>query len=957
MKRKINYIALYLLGIYISCNAQQQFSFTRIYTGDIVTDNNKSYCTSLADYDNDGDFDVFVGNWGENNSLYSNNGDGTFTKVTVGPVVTDIGNSVSCSWGDYDNDGYLDLFVANSDYDNSRIFLYHNNGDNTFTKITTGAIVTDEVEGHGCSWGDFNSDGYLDLFVLASCKDYLYFNNGNGTFNKVIYEGYCNTYGSSIADYDNDNDLDIFVAGRENNYIYENNGDGTFSINTSGPIGTDIGTSESGSWGDYDNDGDLDLFVANDGTVNFLYKNNGNGTFTKIYGSIVTDLARSMGSNWADYDNDGDLDLLVVNLDWYENLYLYSNNGDGTFTQIDISSFGTGYSADCVSGDVNNDGNTDIFIVNTTSHNLLFLNNEKSNNWLKVKCKGTISNRSAIGTKVKICTNVNNEIIWQYREITGKSGDGNQNAPYVHFGLGNCSNIDTLIIKWPSGIVQRFTNIAANKLFEVTEIYNLVQCDFIASPRSGSAPLSVSFNDNSTGEISEWLWSFGDGGKSSQQNPSHTYQTEGVYTVSLTVIGPGGSDTETKKDYILVIETPSAGFIAEPLSGTLPLEVRFSDQSNGFISHWYWDFGDDSTSFQQNPSHTYQTAGVYTVSLTVCRPWACDTETKMDYITVYEKLNADFIANPLSGSVPLAVGFTDKSSGNVTNWSWNFGDGKTSNQQNPTHIYQNEGEYTVSLTISANSSNDNETKENFIKVTELLQSLTVSIPDTQAASEETIWIPIRVNDLSGLDIISYQGKLTFNPEIIIAKGASSLGTISSVFNDPFVNLQNSGVLLFGGFGVYPLEGAGDLVNLVFDVVGNIGDSTELNFSSFEFNSGEPTCATSSSIFYVRSSTNIKSAQILNNSTDYYLSQGFPNPFNNTIKFEYAVPIRRHVSIAVYDVIGSVVVNLYSGVNNIGTYSISWNGIDNLGNQVPSGLYFVKLQAANVNKTSKLILLR
>lgn len=160
--------------------------------------------------------------------------------------------------------------------------------------------------------------------------------------------------------------------------------------------------------------------------------------------------------------------------------------------------------------------------------------------------------------------------------------------------------------------------------------------DFTADPISGVYPLTVNFTDQSTGNITSWEWEFGDGETSTNQNPTHTYEDPGIYTVELTVTGPGGTDTETKADYIVVEhETPVANFTADNTIGDAPLTVNFSDESTGIIDTWKWDFGDDSPlSNEQNPTHTYEDPGTYTVSLTVTGPGGSDTETKENLISV-----------------------------------------------------------------------------------------------------------------------------------------------------------------------------------------------------------------------------------------------------------------------------------------------------------------------------------
>jgi PKD repeat protein len=240
--------------------------------------------------------------------------------------------------------------------------------------------------------------------------------------------------------------------------------------------------------------------------------------------------------------------------------------------------------------------------------------------------------------------------------------------------------------------------------------------DFLASPTGGVSPLSVAFTDRSIGPIGTRTWSFGDGGTSSATNPSHTYGP-GTFTVSLTATGPGGTDTETKTGYIVVIPPPPvANFSAAPTSGFAPLAVAFTDASTGSITSRLWSFGDGGTSTATSPSHTYA-AGTYTVSLTATGPGGADTETKTGYIVVvHPPPVANFTAAPTSGFAPLSVAFTDASTGPITSRLWSFGDGGTSTATNPSHTYA-AGTYTVSLELTGPGGTDTETKTAFIVVT------------------------------------------------------------------------------------------------------------------------------------------------------------------------------------------------------------------------------------------------
>ena len=240
--------------------------------------------------------------------------------------------------------------------------------------------------------------------------------------------------------------------------------------------------------------------------------------------------------------------------------------------------------------------------------------------------------------------------------------------------------------------------------------------DFSGSPVSGQAPLAVSFTDQSTGSPTSWSWDFGDGGTSTQQNPSHTYSAAGQYTVGLTATNSAGSNTASKTNYVTVSAAPVANFSGTPTTGPAPLTVNFTDTSTGSPTSWSWTFGDGGTSTAQNPSHTYSVAGQYTVSLTATNSAGSNTATKTNYVTVTAAPVANFSGTPTTGQPPMRVSFTDLSTGAPTSWSWDFGDGGTSTQQNPSHNYNAAGQYTVSLTATNGAGSNTATKTNYITV-------------------------------------------------------------------------------------------------------------------------------------------------------------------------------------------------------------------------------------------------
>jgi PKD repeat protein len=270
-----------------------------------------------------------------------------------------------------------------------------------------------------------------------------------------------------------------------------------------------------------------------------------------------------------------------------------------------------------------------------------------------------------------------------------------------------------------------------------------LDADFSGGPTTGLTGTTVQFSDQSTGNITGWSWDFGDGGGSSDQNPSHTYSSAGAYTVSLTVTDAGGSDTETQENYIEIYtpRRPIANFSREPIDVDDPMAITFIDQSYcgayyttevngsfqnistdalplGGITSWTWDFGDGVGSYDRNPVHHYEYTGSYTVILTVSGPGGSDTVVKEEYIQFESPAPvANYTAAPRSGNSPLLVQFTDASTGNITSWLWDFGDGSTSTGQNPAHTYQNAGSYTVSLTVTGSGGSDTKTMEDFIQVT------------------------------------------------------------------------------------------------------------------------------------------------------------------------------------------------------------------------------------------------
>ncbi|HID11639.1 MAG TPA: CRTAC1 family protein [Candidatus Latescibacteria bacterium] len=461
------------------------------------------------------------------NVLYRNNGDGTFTDVTEEAGVGDTRWGMGCTAVDYDNDGDTDIYVANFGPN----VLYRNNGDGTFTDVTEEAGVGDPKWSTGTAWGDYDGDGDLDLYVanyvdfdvdhlekyrsrniwhgievmagprgLEGAEDVFYRNNGDGTFTEVTAEAglvdRLKGYGFTVlfADYDNDGDLDIYVANDSvPNYLYRNNGDGTF---TEVGLETGVAYSEDGReqagmgavFGDYDNDGWLDIFVTNfSDDNNTLYRNEGDGFFTDV--TFQTGLGGpslpfvSWGTEFLDYDNDGWKDIFVATghvypqVDLYdfgttykERNLLFHNNGDGAFTEV-TGQAGPGMQVEKVSrgaafGDYDNDGDIDVLVLNMGDMPTLLRNEGGNrNHWIKFRTVGTRSNRDGIGARIWVTAGG----LTQMREVYMGSSFLCGNDIRVHFGLGRNTKVDLVRVRWPSGLVEEFRGLKANKLYILKE--------------------------------------------------------------------------------------------------------------------------------------------------------------------------------------------------------------------------------------------------------------------------------------------------------------------------------------------------------------------------------------------------------------------------------------------------------------------------------------------------------
>jgi hypothetical protein len=471
--------------------------------------------SAWCDYDNDGLLDLYATHFGVHNGsteylgspnqLLRNIGGGEFVEVTT--EVSGVGSDLShhSAWADIDNDGLPDLFVGQStNFGQDQNHLLHHDVVGIFSDITNGnPLAMYWLSPRGVTWQDVNLDGYVDLYVTNSGGDErkkrLMINQGDNTFvldetgslESVWKEG----RGAAWTDFNNDGLADVYVvAGSEDNSgefyrkndLFKNNGDGTWT-NVAIPAGVaDVGHGRGCAWGDINNDGYMDLLVGNQvGSDhpgnNKLFLNNGDETFTDISESSgISFNERTRCVSMADYDNDGYLDLYVVTFgSTAPPNQLFHNNHDLTFTDTasgtPITAPNNGNSASWA--DFDNDGWIDIYTVGGSpsapgvGHNRLLRNaNQNGNHWIEFELCGTITNRSAIGTRIHIThRNESNQVVNQMREVQSGSGYNSQHMFRAHFGIGQSEIIDEVTIVWPSGIVQTTVNLEIDQILRVVE--------------------------------------------------------------------------------------------------------------------------------------------------------------------------------------------------------------------------------------------------------------------------------------------------------------------------------------------------------------------------------------------------------------------------------------------------------------------------------------------------------
>jgi hypothetical protein len=623
---------------------------------------------SFYDFDNDGWDDLTFLQYNDSLKFYRNN-HGTFELIQL--AIYDTGQAKHAIWVDYDNDDQNDLFVT---FFNGPVKLYKNTGNLNFIDYTLQAGLSSYIGANqNMCFGDFNMDGYLDLFIgrysyesdnsLVSEKNVLLRNNGDGTFYddthySFIDVGINQTLASTWLDYNKDGLPDLYVVTDRHyidNNLFKNNGNETFS-DVAPSTGSTANNTDgmTSTVGDFDNDGDLDIFITNIGildTCRFLVNNN-NTSFTEsaaIYN--VANMQATWGASWIDADSDGYLDLIVVTQIGAGDPrnYLYMNlNGNGFIeTPQNFQSNAIADSRGIANGDINNDGRTDCLVGNSVGYNsFLWQNTGTSGNYIKMTLHGTVSNKMAIGSWIEIYAGG-----ITYSHYT-KCGENylSQNSQHLIFGLGQSNIIDSISIKYTSGINDKYYDI------DVNQVYHFYEGETYQNQINYNSALSFCSGDSvilNAGNYASYLWS----DSSTQQNLTVTQS--GIYWIDVTdttgLIIP--SDT-------LIIDvgnTPLISINAEDVScegaadGSIILDIV--NQTSNYTLQWNQGMQGDTLLNLLPGSYTFEYEDMYGCeyvdSISIYSPYALNVMSQINQFTQFNFGSINSIIN--GGTEPYSI--------------------------------------------------------------------------------------------------------------------------------------------------------------------------------------------------------------------------------------------------------------------------------------------------------------
>ncbi len=734
-----------------------------------------------GDYDSDGYLDIFCG--GGADKLYRNRGDGTFEDMTVhaGLNIDDY-PTTSGAWGDYDRDGDLDLYITNGENWNDGNYIhyadrfYSNDGDGTFTDATVASGMdtsNSPCYGRGVIWGDYDNDGWQDIYVsnYRLKPNYIWINNRDGTFtNKAAELGvrgvgrdssgnlggnyYGHTIGSSFADLNNNGRLDIFVSnlvhkdpnrGRfcDDSKLYVNNGPPHWNFTdaraTCGIPIKPVGGVEGGYYddenfanavfADYDNDGDMDLWITQ--VYNhywmyaYLYRNNGDLTFTNMAPQLGLDIVDTYAGAWADYDNDGDQDLVTA-------------------------------------------GRT------TEEHPVrirLFRNEGNSNHWLKIKVMDGTS--FAIGAQVRVHTNSG---MCLKQVETGVGSHSSQNDMVLHFGLGQDTIANRIEIEYPDGTVKVVENINADQVLVIEKPSSPPSIESLTASTYDAHENEMITFSISTDVQCQVAWDFGNDGsddtvKSSSETIDHSYYFPGSNIIRATAWNYDGSEgtmrtlkvTSENMEPSAILTGDAAGFENQMLY--FYSNDTFDSLNDLKNMSYELDFGDGNSTGWSNSSHyshSYENKGSYTLTLRARDDDNVVSETSRE-IEILNVLPEIEVIGPTSSLEDQEINFRCRvkdsllDMGEMTH-KWDFGDGYKTDynvMNSSAHTYKKSGNYSIILYArdrhgDMNSSIHHIAVKNVAPICDSAASMTIE------EDQATLFTGTAEDTLSDLDGLIYQ---------------------------------------------------------------------------------------------------------------------------------------------------------------------------------------------------------
>ncbi len=774
-------------------------AFADVTSGPLGDMDGSGFGVAWGDYDNDGDQDVYLACPGNPNHLLRNDGGGAFTDVTgtAGSGLGDNGYTYGTAWGDYDNDGDLDLYIAKS---NTYNVLFTNNGNGTLGYA--GATMPDSRSSVCVGWADYDNDGFLDMYVTNtgdySNRNTLYHNEGGVAFADSTSAPVGNTdYGSGMAwgDYDNDGDMDLYLVNDgQANKLFRNDG-GVFVDVTAWPL-NDAGQGKTADWGDYDNDGDLDLYLGNTMGNNKLFRNNGGGSFSDATPVVLANLWGTYAASWADYDNDGDLDLFAG--DWGAKSRLFRNDGGGTFVDATGGVLTKTYWCyGAAWADYDKDGDLDLFLGNAQGQSNALLQNQvgSGNHWLHINLVGTVSNKTAIGARARLVAGG----VSQIREVSSGSAYCSQNSLTVEFGLGSATLVDSLVIRWPSGMADTLTSLAVDRVMTIYE---------------GGSALRGDANGDGVVDLGDAIY-------------------------LLNYLYKGGP-------------APNPSWTGDA-------------NSDGVV-----DLGD-----------------------------------------------AIYLLNYLyKGGPPPASGKAGNSPANVS------------------RLTSGSGHAEVTLVLDGDSENPD------------LPSLAKAAPQGLDGISQISVMAEFDQDVAGVHL-----EIEFDPDRVrlLNPSPTQLAAGLQLFSDLEPGVQTIGMVDLSGKNVLT-AGSGDLVRL--QAVGDDLSSVRIKHAMLFDRDGMRLSVQTTGELKMESAKEPESKP-----QDFHLAQNYPNPFNPQTSISYALPQDGHAKLVIYNIVGQRVRTLVDEYQPAGYKTVLWDGLDENGDQVASGVYFYKLQADESCAVKKMLLMK